>query len=288
MAIEWTCPYLFEPPFVLETVHRGDLTQMSSEAQDVQAMYYDLYDEGLPGDVEFYLQLARAANGRVLELGCGTGRVLIALAQKGIEVVGVDLSPGMLAHAASKVRQLPDEVRRRVQLVRGDMRELAFDERFAAVLAPHRGFGFVLTEADQRRTLMSIRSLLADQGVFAFDLRDLRPGDRTRDGSLYLLRRVPIPERKQDLVIWHSASVDPMRQVITHRFLYEVFDESGLSIERRLSELPMRDSSRMEIQYLLEHCGFTIDGLYSTYDKRQYVPGWQQIWVARPRQDASS
>ncbi len=61
------------------------------------AIFYDSYLMGLPGDVAFYIEQARKAGSPVLELGCGTGRILIPVAEAGIDIVGLDNSPAMLA-----------------------------------------------------------------------------------------------------------------------------------------------------------------------------------------------
>ena len=83
---------------------------------------YDLFTGGglLAGDVEFYLHCARRFGGPILELGTGTGRILMPLAEAGHEIVGLDFSPAMLAIAAAKLGARP-ELADRVRLVEGDM-----------------------------------------------------------------------------------------------------------------------------------------------------------------------
>src|SRR5438094_9047331 len=94
------------------------------------AVYYDYVATGVEGDVAFYVEEARSAGSPVLELGCGTGRILIPTAEAGVEVVGLDASPDMLAIARHKLERLPPHLQRRVRLVERDMRHFALDRRF--------------------------------------------------------------------------------------------------------------------------------------------------------------
>src|SRR5438309_7724142 len=91
------------------------------------AVYYDHVATGVDGDVALYVEEARSDGSPILELGCGTGRILIPMAAAGLEVVGLDASHDMLMIARNKLEVLPPEVRRRVQLVEGDMRRFAVD-----------------------------------------------------------------------------------------------------------------------------------------------------------------
>ncbi len=128
------------------------------------AALYDYYSAGLAGDVEFYVEQARRARSGVLEIGCGTGRILFPIAEAGIPVVGLDRSSDMLALAAARLEQLPARVRRRVTLVQGDARRLSLDRRFKLVMVPYRAFMHLLTPADQRKALRSIRRHLEEGG----------------------------------------------------------------------------------------------------------------------------
>lgn len=134
---------------------------------------YDLFTGGglLTGDVEFYLDSARRFGGPILELGTGTGRVLIPLADAGHEVVGVDLSRPMLDRAAAKLRERPEPTSR-VRLVEGDMTSFDLDQQFALALVPARSFQHVVTPEGQRLALNCIRRHLLPGGHLILDLFD--------------------------------------------------------------------------------------------------------------------
>jgi SAM-dependent methyltransferase len=131
------------------------------------ATFYDLTtaaDRGLDGDIDLYAGLA-PAGGAVLELGAGTGRVSLALAERGLSVLGLDLAPAMLAQAEAKLTQTPADIARRVRFRRGDMAALQLDETFDVVIAPY----FALAH---------LPAGSAWRNVFSGVARHLRPGGR--------------------------------------------------------------------------------------------------------------
>jgi ubiquinone/menaquinone biosynthesis C-methylase UbiE len=112
------------------------------------AEYYDL-SPIVTGrkDIDFYVSAAKEFAEPVLELGCGSGRVTLAIAQAGFRITGLDLSPKMLAQAEEKITKLPDEVRPRVTLLQGNMANFALHERFRLVIIPFRSFQHLLRAA---------------------------------------------------------------------------------------------------------------------------------------------
>src|SRR5215471_20798239 len=100
-------------------------------------------------DVRFYVDEAVAAQGMVLEIGCGTGRVLLPTARAGVEIVGLDASPAMLAICGDRIAREPADVRARVTLIEGDMRAFDLEARFALVTIPFRPFQHLVSADDQ-------------------------------------------------------------------------------------------------------------------------------------------
>ncbi|MGD8278709.1 MAG: class I SAM-dependent methyltransferase, partial [Gemmatimonadota bacterium] len=141
---------------------------------DGYALIADLYDEVGPyrerPDIVFYVEAAVQAGGPVLEVGCGTGRVLIPSARAGARMVGVDLSAPMLAICRAKLRNESEEVRSAVQLVQADMREFALSRKFALATIPFRPFQHLMTTEDQLSCLATIRTHLIDGGRLILDV----------------------------------------------------------------------------------------------------------------------
>ncbi len=139
----------------------------------------ELYDHVVPyqerQDVGFFVEAAKESGGPVLEVGCGTGRVLIPTARAGIEITGLDLSPHMLEVCRGKLEAEPEEVRSRVRLVEGDMRQFELGQTFRLVTLPFRPFQHLTTVEDQLACLGCIRR--APGGGRQADPGHLQPDD---------------------------------------------------------------------------------------------------------------
>jgi SAM-dependent methyltransferase len=123
-------------------------------------------------DLGFYRMLADERGGPVLDLGCGTGRLMVPLLQDGHVVVGVDHARAMLARAAERVARLPPSGRRRALLVRADLRRLAVEAapRFALAIVAFHGIQHLVTDAELLGFFRRVRAALIPGGWLAFDL----------------------------------------------------------------------------------------------------------------------
>ena len=134
----------------------------------------ELYDFVTPyasrPDAAFFVEMARETGGPVLELGSGTGRVLIPTARLGIPITGLDLSPDMLAVCRRKLAAEPPEVQSKVMLVEGDMRDFDLPESFHLVTMPFRPFQHLIEVEDQLACLDCIHRHLADDGKVVVDV----------------------------------------------------------------------------------------------------------------------
>ncbi|HMD30950.1 MAG TPA: class I SAM-dependent methyltransferase, partial [Candidatus Acidoferrales bacterium] len=126
-------------------------------------------------DVEFYVAEARAAGGAVLELGCGTGRVLLPTARAGISITGLDASANMLARCRAKLAEEPEAVRGRTELVRGDLADFDLGRQFPLITIPFRPFQHLLTVEQQLGCLRAARRHLAPGGRLIFDVFHVDP-----------------------------------------------------------------------------------------------------------------
>jgi SAM-dependent methyltransferase len=133
------------------------------------AVRYDAEYGGIDDAAQFFLSLAESCGPRVLDLGCGTGRLAIPLARLGKEVTGLDRSPVMLARAETKAGPLS------VSWIEGDFRSYNLGHEFDLIIACGHAFQALLTEADQLTFLRCARRHLADGGLMAFDTRNTVP-----------------------------------------------------------------------------------------------------------------
>jgi len=235
------------------------------------------------GDIEFYLELARAAPGPSLELGCGTGRVAIPLAREGIDITGLDLSEPMLSVA----REHADAagVGRAITFVQGDMSSFSLGREFGFIYIAFRSFMLLTTPEQQRGCLRGVREHLVPGGLLAIDIFDPQL-DRMANG--------PMPESWRDLgQVLHPESWNPVRveasdrtadvvaQVFEETWRFTEFDESGEVLRQEEEVLRMRWTYRNEMRYLLELSGFEVLAEYSDHDRSPPAYGREQIWLAR-------
>lgn len=131
---------------------------------------YDLIYANNKPDISFYLEYANKKGSPILEIACGTGRVLIPLAEAGYEVWGIDSSPSMIAKAQNKVSSLPENVKKRIRLINADMRDFELDTKYRLILIPFSSILLLLTAEDQIKTLKNINECLTKDGVLIIDI----------------------------------------------------------------------------------------------------------------------
>lgn len=231
---------------------------------------YDAQYRDYRDDLPFYLSLADDHGGPILELGAGTGRVTLALAGAGHEVVAVERSPAMLGRA----REHLDEagLAARVELLEADMRTLELERRFGLILAPFNTLMHAHTLRDQDATLGAVRRHLAGGGTFAFDL--FVP----RFGPLGVMRK----EREWDGVGGEHSELflvqhhDEAAQLIESVYYLDRVIEGRLSRQR--ATLLQRYYTRFELLRALQHAGFGQVRLFGGFD-RAHFDGRSQVMV---------
>jgi len=251
------------------------------------AVYYDRVATGVDGDVAFYVEEARSDGSPILELGCGTGRIVIPMAEAGLEVVGLDASHDMLVIARNKLAALPPHVQRRVQLVDSDMRHFAMDRRFSLVTIPYRAFLHNLTVEDQLLTLRRVEKHLSGKGRLIFNIFDpkvqnLAAGRWSMPASRR--REFVHPRRGNRVTIKEEFTYDLERQMVEGAFVFdEINTTTGKIVETIRSPLILRYVFRYEMEHLLTLAGFRIDALFGDFKRGPFHAGGEQIWVARRR-----
>ncbi len=140
----------------------------------LSAELYDSMYPGAPGeeDTQFLLEQATITGGPILELACGTGRVLWPLAEAGFEITGLDLNRPMLAQAEGKAAARPADVRARARFLQSGMQEFDLKTTFGLVFSTFRSFQALLTVEEQRSCLRSVHRHLRPGGRLVLDLFD--------------------------------------------------------------------------------------------------------------------
>jgi SAM-dependent methyltransferase len=254
-----------------------------------RALFYDHVATGVEGDVAFYVAEAVASGSPVLELGCGTGRILIPTVERGVDVVGLDASADMLAIARAKLAACPPDVRHRARLVHGDMRDFELSQSFSLVTIPYRAFLHNLDVDDQLRTLARARRHLAKDGhlilnVFDPSVRLLAAG-RWSPPTRYADFRHPRTGNR--VTVREDFRYDLERQLVDGAFEYDEVDASGRLVATTHAPLTLRYVFRYEMEHLLARAGFRVDALLGNFRRGPFQAGGEQIWIARQSPSAA-
>lgn len=260
---------------------------MSSALYD--SFIADYYDEspivrGRTQDVTFYRQAARDFGDPILELGCGTGRITMALAQMGKRVTGMDLSERMLEHAARKRSKLYTEERERVHLVQGDMAKFDLREKFRLIIIPFRPFQHLLEVNEQMACLDCVRKHLMPGGRLILDVFQT---DAERMHDPVHMRETPVAEYKTSDgrkvgITERVAAFHRAEQINDVEMIYTV-EHPGGKKERLVFAWPLRYFFRYEVEHLLARCGFRVTALYGNFDRTPLEDSSpEMIYVAEP------
>jgi SAM-dependent methyltransferase len=220
-------------------------------------------------DVSFYRTLAHERGGPVLDLGCGTGRLMVPLLRDGHVVAGVDRSTAMLSRAQGRLARLRPAVRQRALLARGDMRALPFASRFAFAISAFHSVQHLYTDDDQVAGYRAVAATLIPGGWFAFDSFApnsqflARVGTRRRWGRTRF--RHPVSGRP----ILYTESYRRDGQVLATTFHYQELDGRGRSrgTERR-AVLRHRLLAPADVRVLLGRAGLTLIASWGGFDGR--------------------
>ena len=236
----------------------------------VDSTYYDFEYGSRLVDAYWYVERYLEAEGPVLELGVGTGRIAVRAARKGATVVGLDRAWAMLVKAAGRKRTLPRGRVAHLQLVRGDMRQFALDARFAVISCPFNAFQHMYTRADAEACLTCVRAHLRPDGLFIFDILmpDLeyfrRPANERFPGA-----RFRHPSYGTDYAFSEQSSFDPVSQICHMRFYYDRVDKATKGSDGGPPSLCIQLSHRYffpaELEALLHHNGFEVLERYGDF-----------------------
>jgi SAM-dependent methyltransferase len=226
---------------------------------DPIAQLYDPWSASVIEDISFYVDLALAAGGPVVELGVGTGRIAIPTAMAGVDVIGVDSSAGMLAVCAERAGEAG--VAERLDLRQGDLRSPPVDERVRLVTCPFRAFLHLSSDEQRLEALGAARELLEPGGRLAFDVFEPSRDDIEETHGRWIEREPGIEER---------ADWDLEAQTLT------------LSVrgDRGASSMTLWWLEPARWHALLAEAELTVDACFGWFDGRPYTGGEDSVWIA--------
>ena len=241
---------------------------------DTIARYYDAENAHFTDDLPLYSDLAAQTGGPILDVGCGTGRVCLHLAQEDYRVVGVDRSPEMLAIARRKTEGL--HLTESLRLVEADI--MAFAEGgFSLILLPYNALMHFTSPDDQIALLGHLRNLLTDDGHIAIDLPNAGEAFAAEDEAGIILERSFIEPDSGHLLMQQSVStLNRAEQLLDVTWIYDEILGDG-TLKRTLAPLQLRYVFPAELALMLRLCDLTPVETFGDYEQSPFADGAERF-----------
>jgi SAM-dependent methyltransferase len=260
--------------FELETFYR-------LIAPDYDLVWGDLY---AGEDITFYRRLAAASPGPMLEMGCGTGRVLLPLARAGAVMYGMDNSLAMLEQLCARLRREDRAVQDRVTVVHGDIRRDDAGCRFPLIIAAGNVLHSFSERRDQRAWLRNVRRHLIPGGEFCFDLFQFDYQRLTSPPDSWRLDVERFDAGSgQRIRCYSRCEHEPEFQRFRVDFRWEVVNGCGTTLRKESASMMQRWFTRGELENLLELEGLQVADYWGSFGREPFGRGSQQQVVRAVR-----
>ena len=232
--------------------------------------HYDALNSFLVADIPFYLEEARRSGGPVLELACGTGRLTIPIAQSGVQMVGLDIAPSMLAHARTKAAAAGVKI----EFVEGDCREFDLGRRFALIFMAFNSMQHLHDYESLAALFPNVRKHLAEGGRFVFDVFNPKIAILARAaGERRLEREYQDPDGKGTMTFENSMVYDDAAQVSHIQCYFVRRGSSGEELDVRVEQLHLRNFFPQELDLLVRSLGFEIVEKFGNFERKPFASG---------------
>jgi SAM-dependent methyltransferase len=237
------------------------------------ARLYDWEHDQYLLDVDVHVAFAARFGGPVLELACGSGRLLAPLAQAGFRTTGVDSSAAMLERA----RQRLDALGVHAELIEQRMESLDLDDRFRTIILGLDSFGLLVKRDDQLSALRAAKRHATHDARLILDVSNgnLRGASEPPEELLHDMT-LPDPDTGRPITKFVLRRPKPAEQLDELMFFYDEQDQRGY-LKRSMVELRLRWFTRFELELLLQTAGWQIEELYGGYDLAAYGPTSDRI-----------
>lgn len=243
--------------------------------------HYDALNSFLVADIPFYVDEARKADRPVLELACGTGRLTIPVAQSGAEIVGLDLSGSMLAHARTKA----EAARVAIEFVEGDCRSFDLGRKFGLIFMAFNSMQHLHDYASLAALFVNVRKHLAEGGRFVFDVFNPKIEILARAaGDRRLEREYQDPDGRGTMAFEHSGTYDDASQVSQIQCYFVQRGANGEEVNVREEKLHLRSFFPQELDLLVRSQGFEIVEKLGNFERKAFGSGDpKQVVVCRSK-----
>ncbi len=247
--------------------------------------YSEYYDYDYPPneeEIQYYIEYAKTTGGPILELGCGTGRILIPIAKAGFDINGIDISENMLNVAKKKIKAR--RLSPHVTLTCSDMANFELPQKnFSMVFAAARSFMHLFTQDKQIACLNAVNRHMRPNGLLLLDLYspNFKRLSQPAESEYRVHREFNLPNGNLVVHKRRFLGTDQLNQVNSEEILFEEYGEGGSRIRTKKARMDTRYTFRFELQLLLERAGFEVQALFRDYRKAPYDGTGELLVVAR-------
>lgn len=243
---------------------------MSNPLYDQIAPNYDLTHAELTADIPAILKLAQTAVGPVLELGCGSGRLLLPLARAGVTVTGLDNSAAMLALAEAKLAQEAAGLQARVSLLAGDMTVFDVNGRYALIIIPYNTF-MHLDSGQALAALKRVKAHLIEDGRCFIDLANPFTLANTPEDNLLSLESALVDSEAGEMLLHMAANkLDTVAQTVHITWIYDRSALTGGVVTRSVAQAAYHYRYPHQMELLLREAGFSEFTFWGAYDETPF------------------
>jgi SAM-dependent methyltransferase len=234
---------------------------------DVIAPFYDREHAHFSEDLDLYHNFAEMCGGKILELACGSGRVLLPLAREGYALTGIDTSASMLDIARQRLQE--EGLTAQCILMQQDMSTLQLEQKFRLAFIALGSFAHITSRTQQQRSLASIRAHLSPGGTFIIDISNADARYLEELGGQMLHQGTWSLEDGSYLSHFLTPATSAERHLLELTHFYDQYRQGG-TVQRTVVTTHLYLFERAEMELLLEQAGFMVKDVYGDYDLGTY------------------
>lgn len=243
---------------------------------DKWAEIYDQVYSDVFEDIYFYKNLASQTNNKILEIGCGTGRITIPIAQDNNSIIGIDISESMIEVLKNKIKHSSLDI----SCLKMNMKNITMQEKFSLVMIPFNGFQSMLNIEDQYECLSSIRDHMESDSNLVLDMfpPSLNMFDQNHQ-TWYQVKEIISTNPSKSIMVKHSSKYMLESQLIHTKLMIEEIINCEI-VKTVYKDFSLRYTNRYESEYLFKHAGFKIENLYGNFNLDKFnEDSDKMIWI---------